>query len=220
MISAFFKGGLLVTLPLYPASRRREIILSTSSVRLKLLPEVLDVPRASGLGDVDKLDEPGPAERLALGEVENEEGGGGEEDRKGLLLGRSGELAVIVCVVGMLGPPVEEDAFEPRLVTEPVLFVPRPSAMPSPPATMLDGSSGEEAVGGGGDLERPCTAAPAAAAPDETLPRPLTALAGPLPFLAPGVLTSSGATPPAPSESDFRGGMTRLPAMGAAGTFE
>lgn len=208
----------MVTFPLYPASNNREIMLSTSSVRLKLLPDgLLVVPSASGLGEVDKLDEPGPAERLAFGEVENADGGGGEEERKGLL--RSGELAVIVCVVGMLGPVDEEDAFDPRLVMEPVVFSPRPSATASRllPATL--GSSGDDAVGGGGDFDRPCTAAPAAAAPEVTLPLPLTALVGPLPFLAPGVLTSRGAAPLDPSESAFRGGMTRLPAMGAVGTF-
>jgi hypothetical protein len=220
VISAFLRGGLLVTFPLYPASNNREIMLSTSSVRLKLLPDrLLVVPSASGLGEVDKLDEPGPAERLAFGEVEKADGGGGEEERKGLLLFLSGELAVIVCVVGMLGPVDEEDAFDPRLVMEPVVFKPRPSATASRllPATL--GSSGDDAVGGGGDLDRPCTAAPAAAAPEDTLPLPLTALVGPLPFLAPGVLTSRGAAPLDPSESALRGGMTRLPAMGAVGTF-
>jgi hypothetical protein len=218
VISAFLRGGLLVTFPLYPASKSREIMLSTSSVRPKLLPDVLAVPSASGLGDVDRLDEPGPAERLARGEVEKGEGGGGDEDRKGLLLFRSGELAVIVCVVGMLGPAEEEDAFDPRLVMEPALLKLRPSATASRllPATFE--SSGDDAVGGGGDFDRPCTAAPAAAAPEDTLPLPLTALVGPLPFLAPGVLISRGATPLDPSESALSDGMTRLPAMGAVGT--
>lgn len=109
----------------------------------------------------------------------------------------------------------EPDAFEPRLVVDPVLLRPRPS-IPSP-VVMVE-SSGDEAVGGGGDLLRPWTAAPAAAAPEETFPLPLTALDGPLPFLAPGVLTSRGAAPPLPDPSRsalLGGGMTRLPAMGA-----
>lgn len=77
-------------------------MLSTSKVLLKLVPdpEVAEEPRARGEGEVDKEDEPGPAERFVVGDVENAEGGGGEADRKGFPP-RSGEVAVIVCVVGI-----------------------------------------------------------------------------------------------------------------------
>jgi hypothetical protein len=191
-----------VTFPLYPASSNLEIMLSTSRVLLA------EAPSASGLGDVDKLAlaDPGPAERFALGEVEKAEGGGGDEDLNGLLLLRSVE-AMIVWVVGMLVDTVE--AFDPILPVEVVVL--RTAAVPSTGGTPVE-SSGDAAVGGG-DLLLPEAAAPAAAAPEETLPLPRAAGPVPLPFLAPGVLTSRGAELES-FPSGFSCGMTRLPAIG------
>jgi hypothetical protein len=112
VISAFFRGGLLVTFPLYPASRSREIMLSTSRVLLKAFPvdPEPDWERARGLGEVDKEDEegfpPGGTERDDWGETDiMAEGGGGEDDRNGLEDDDDevGWGAVMVWVVGIWG---------------------------------------------------------------------------------------------------------------------
>lgn len=133
----------MVTLPLYPASNNLEIMLSTSNVLLgnaELGPG--EVPSANGLGEDDKPDEPGPAERFAWGEEENADGGGGEDERKGLPVLPDPE-AMMVCVVGMFGFGVTDviDDLDPWLV-----------------GMLTDTSplgSSRALVGGGGDLLLP-----------------------------------------------------------------
>lgn len=112
-ISAFFRGGLFVTLPEYPASSSLPIMLSTSSTckpapGLVILP-LLIVAESAAPGERELLEvldcmPEGPGEAdLPSGEVPIAEGGGGELPSRDERNPRDSGLARIVEVVGTRG---------------------------------------------------------------------------------------------------------------------
>ena len=188
LISAIFNGGLLVTLPEYPASINLEIILSTSNTcppaPAILLREMVAVNALTGERSLPPGEAGGDVARLPGLEPGTLNDGGGDDPRREDRRPERGEAAMVLLAgtfgASALSPPVELDdrtlaasyglfalprddpkaAAEDRLDTLPCFSGPLPLAPLFPPAPR--GEAGPTSMGALPDRPPPPGDVPAA----------------------------------------------------------